>query len=725
MNPGNQGQMGQPAPNGAQQGQARGPPMYRPEAIRQMNFLSDNDKARFEQIIRHCWQQLEANGPDAAEARRKIVEFSRAMVSKAQQARLMMQQKQALQQQQQNQTQQMQQQAAQVLVKQGQPQPNQNQPGVGAAQQQQPQGQGQGQSQGQPQPQGANAQAGQKTAAAPKTTTQNSPPATTTAAPASTSNIATAGQGNLNQLQGKVPEHIMQHVRQVPYHPPIDVVQRGPEAVKQWQQQYRQKYAMILVNMERIKSNIRQVENALRQTSPPLQPAAIKQLQDQREAHHKRHQDLGKWVENFRRNQQEAINQKNAANAVAGEVGGPGGGAVDHKPPQPGGGGATPTSAAQNSASLTQNMANSVFGAIEAAKNVQLPVSAIGRVPQKAATSQAGQSQTPTTTTAPIAPATGVSSPALTSAPMSTPTVSAAPSQPVIKTEPGTTQPMPPPLNTAIAANAATMSGTGTPTTGRAPQTPQSATAATPTNGVPRALHHNQAVNAANTANRAGQPGSAGASGQGSNGGTPSSAPGAGIGAAPGQGHPLGPNGPAVTSKFAISKQLPEKATAIPAPVTNPSMARPTMTQGSGTAGGVMAQPPVTRPPGFTFEGEAKHVLSKTKLDELCRQVCGGGPEGVDGNYLAADVEELVLNLADHFVDDVIRKACMVAKERGSKTLDIRDLQLILERGYNIRVPGYSSDELRTVRKILPTNAWITKMSAVQAAKVTARNGDL
>ena len=67
----------------------------------------------------------------------------------------------------------------------------------------------------------------------------------------------------------------------------------------------------------------------------------------------------------------------------------------------------------------------------------------------------------------------------------------------------------------------------------------------------------------------------------------------------------------------------------------------------------------------------------------------------------------------------------MVAKERGSKSLDIRDIQLILERNFNIRIPGYSSDELRTVRKVQPTNSWIQKMSAVQAAKVTARNGDI
>lgn len=56
--------------------------------------------------------------------------------------------------------------------------------------------------------------------------------------------------------------------------------------------------------------------------------------------------------------------------------------------------------------------------------------------------------------------------------------------------------------------------------------------------------------------------------------------------------------------------------------------------------------------------------------------------------------------------------------------LEIRDLQLVLERKYNIRVPGYTSDELRTVRKAQPSAAWIAKMSAVQAAKVMPGKDD-
>ncbi|POS87143.1 hypothetical protein EPUL_000540 [Erysiphe pulchra] len=248
---------------------------------------------------------------------------------------------------------------------------------------------------------------------------------------------------------------------------------------------------------------------------------------------------------------------------------------------------------------------------------------------------------------------------------------------------------------------------------------------------------------------------------------------------------------PSISSKLPIPKHLPEHVTAIPQPVPMPQV-RPSLTGGpSNVTNGTLGQPVMNKLPGFNMEGEGDRVLSKKKLDELVRQITGGGQSGADGGdgvgSLAPDVEEVsrflieslasgsspksiinstspkfpssskfgskhrdlnaihllcmlyislvifislkltfqknILQVADNFVDQVLQAACKNAKERGSRTLEIRDIQLTLERGYNIRIPGYASDEIRTVRKIQPAPGWIAKMSAVQAAKVTNGKG--
>jgi transcription initiation factor TFIID subunit 12 len=85
---------------------------------------------------------------------------------------------------------------------------------------------------------------------------------------------------------------------------------------------------------------------------------------------------------------------------------------------------------------------------------------------------------------------------------------------------------------------------------------------------------------------------------------------------------------------------------------------------------------------------------------------------------------QAILDAADNYVDLVTNMACKLAKERGSKVLETRDLQMVVERAFNQRIPGYTSDELRTVRKVQPSANWIAKMSAIQAAKVTSTKDD-
>ncbi|GME32992.1 Transcription initiation factor TFIID [Neofusicoccum parvum] len=158
-----------------------------------------------------------------------------------------------------------------------------------------------------------------------------------------------------------------------------------------------------------------------------------------------------------------------------------------------------------------------------------------------------------------------------------------------------------------------------------------------------------------------------------------------------------------------------------PHPVTM-GPARPTLGGPSNGAPGMMGQPVIAGHPQYHLEGDENRVLSKKKLDELVRQVTGAGE--ANGEALSPEVEEAMLQLADDFLDNVVSSACKLAKLRETSQLEIRDIQNILERNYNIRIPGYASDEVRTVRKFQPAPGWTQKMNAVQAAKVMGGKTD-
>ncbi|OAA71634.1 transcription initiation factor TFIID subunit 12 [Cordyceps fumosorosea ARSEF 2679] len=680
------GQVGQ-----AGQPQSRPQPMYQPSQIKNLPLLSDEEKAKYEQGVSGLWARMNSSPPNSPEhmaARSKIIEFSRMLISKIQSRRVQAQQQQG------------QQVAAQ-------------------------------------RPQGQAASQQQQTAAQPKPA-QQATAATEKPAGVANGGTATAGQTTAGEkpsitaalTQAKVPERFMAFVNKMTFKAPHHLSEKSPADAARWVEDLKVRYGRALMTMDAAKSKVAAMDkifNERAQAGNPMKDEELRQYREHREKQLELHSNGQKWIETVRK-QQDGLNQN--ANA----------GAAQNKA----NGAATPTQ--QN-----QNVTASVNAAVEAARNQQ---------------QIAGQQQSPATNT----PTPQQQQQQQQQARLAQ-GAAAAQGGATIKQEPQ----QPAPVNTAL-ANAQVQ----TPAQGAARVgTPQNANAQAP-GGPSRALSHSAAMSLANQ-RAAAQPANTAlatqqqqqqqqqqqvaqqqqsqqqqaaaaaaaaqqqqqqqqATGTPTPGTSTPNTAGANTAAQPlqqqqSQGHShahpsQSQQQPATSlqSKMPIQKALPERSTAVPQGVTlggGVAAGRPTISQGGGILGGVMNQPAMAKVPAYSHDAEGDHVLSKKKLDELVRQVCGAPSEGSsDSNLLTPEVEESVLNMADSFVDNVLHAACRNSKERGSKVLEIRDIQLVLERTYNIRVPGYSSDELRTVRKVQPAPGWIAKMSAVQAAKVMPGKGE-
>lgn len=77
-------------------------------------------------------------------------------------------------------------------------------------------------------------------------------------------------------------------------------------------------------------------------------------------------------------------------------------------------------------------------------------------------------------------------------------------------------------------------------------------------------------------------------------------------------------------------------------------------------------------------------VLSKQRLQELVAEIdpC---------EQLDEDVEDALLQMADDFIESVVTSACQVAKHRNAKNLEVKDVQLVLEKDWNIEIPGFGT----------------------------------
>ena len=590
------GQPAQAAPGAqAAAGQNR-PSLATSQMVERIQLLGPEDKRKYQIALDQLWASFNTLPPDSADAagvRTRIAEVSKSLMLRVQQIRRQVgaQQAQAQAQTQQQRT--------------GTPQqgggglPAQNQ-GAGTANAAPAAGSGQAGGQQSPTGAGGNAPGGQN-----------------------------------NQVQ-KVPPHIAKHLNEMTIIPPP---QTQGQDVRKVQAELRKQYGMALMTMESARNKMQQIDNVIkdRRAKGTLRPEDLRALEQHRETPQKAHDEARKTVENFRQQQeylkaqaekkaqqgntsaqgqgqgqaqgQQAQAQTQIQTQGQGNQGQPQGQAHPQQPQNlPQAAGAPANGNANQQLQNPQTLTASVNTAVEAAKN---------QAPQMQQNNSQARPQQPK-------PQPG--------------------GQPQQQQVPGTKpdQPHPQPLNTQAAAALAQQSQTGTPTQPSARvQTPQSTTPA-PANGRPlsiqAAFHTANERNAQPGTPMANQPASSNFVASANGGATPS--------AVPSHGHPVAPQQTVQSfpSKMPISKQLPEKATQPPQPVAPSGGAgagRPTYNGGTGTSGGVVSQPAVPRVPMYIHEAEGEHVLSKKKLDELVRQVCGGSAEGQEENLMAPEVEEV------------------------------------------------------------------------------------
>ncbi|KAL6840283.1 hypothetical protein ACP4OV_030093 [Aristida adscensionis] len=110
------------------------------------------------------------------------------------------------------------------------------------------------------------------------------------------------------------------------------------------------------------------------------------------------------------------------------------------------------------------------------------------------------------------------------------------------------------------------------------------------------------------------------------------------------------------------------------------------------TPNAIVTQPVSTSSIDADASESGNRLLTKRSIHELVAQID-------PSEKLDPEVEDVLIDIAEDFVESVATFACSLAKHRKSSTLEAKDVLLHAEKSWNITLPGFSGDEIKLYKK--------------------------
>ncbi|XP_073143835.1 transcription initiation factor TFIID subunit 12 isoform X2 [Henckelia pumila] len=104
-------------------------------------------------------------------------------------------------------------------------------------------------------------------------------------------------------------------------------------------------------------------------------------------------------------------------------------------------------------------------------------------------------------------------------------------------------------------------------------------------------------------------------------------------------------------------------------------------------------------------------VVSKRSIQELVNQID-------PSEKLDPEVEDILVDLAEDFVESITTFGCSLAKHRKSTTLEAKDILLHLERNWHLNIPGFGGDEIRIYKKPFISDVHRERLATIKKSAV-------
>lgn len=125
------------------------------------------------------------------------------------------------------------------------------------------------------------------------------------------------------------------------------------------------------------------------------------------------------------------------------------------------------------------------------------------------------------------------------------------------------------------------------------------------------------------------------------------------------------------------------------------------------------------RPPPVVEASEpCNRIISKRSIHEIVAQID-------PGERLDPEVGDILVDIADDFVETITTFACSLAKHRKSNTLESKDILLHLEKNWNMSLPGFGGDEIKCYKKPFGNDVHRERVAAIKKSIAASETPNL
>ncbi|MQL73026.1 hypothetical protein Taro_005366 [Colocasia esculenta] len=115
---------------------------------------------------------------------------------------------------------------------------------------------------------------------------------------------------------------------------------------------------------------------------------------------------------------------------------------------------------------------------------------------------------------------------------------------------------------------------------------------------------------------------------------------------------------------------------------------------------------PISPTSGMDVGEPGNRIISKRSIHELVTQID-------PSEKLDPEVEDILVEIAEDFVESITTFGCALARHRKSTTLEAKDILLHLERNWNMTIPGFGGDEIKCYKKPFTNDIHKERLSLV------------